>query len=164
MSLFLEYFELVLFLVLLALGYTIGRMKEQRHYQSIRRRERELAGVLAFAVRFPPDPNSPRECVLVTGSVVVSSDYFKQFVAGLRTLIGGRMASYESLLDRARREAVLRMKADAARHGANMILNVKVESTNVGGGFRGGVPAMEVFAYGTALKNAPDRREAPRAV
>jgi uncharacterized protein YbjQ (UPF0145 family) len=164
MSLFLEYLELIVFLVLLALGYTVGRMKEQRHYHSIRRRERELAGVLAFAVRFPPDPNTPHECVLVAGSVVVSSDYFKQFVAGLRTLIGGRLAAYESLLDRARREAVLRMKADAARHGASMILNVKVESTNVGGGFRGGVPAMEVFAYGTALKPVPAPPGAPRAV
>ena len=164
MELFLEHFDLLLFVVLLALGYSIGRMKERRHYQSIRRRERELAGVLAFGIRFPPDPHTPRECVLVTGSVVVSSDYFKQFVAGLRTFIGGRMAAYETLLDRARREAVLRMKADAARHGASLILNVKVESTNVGGGMRGGVPAMEVFAYGTALKPAPVQREAPRAV
>jgi uncharacterized protein YbjQ (UPF0145 family) len=163
MSFLLQHFELVVFLVLLALGYTIGRMREQRHYRSIRRRERELAGVLVFAVRFPPDSRTPRECMLVTGSVVVSSDYFKTFVAGLRTLVGGRMAAYESLLDRARREAVLRMKADAVRHGANLILNVKVESTNVGGGFRGGVPAMEVFAYGTALKPPPAPREAPRA-
>jgi uncharacterized protein YbjQ (UPF0145 family) len=139
-------------------------VKEQRHYQSIRRRERELARVLAFATRFPPDPGAPRECVLVTGSVVVASDYFKQFVTGLRTLIGGRMAAYESLLDRARREAVLRMKADAVRHGCNLILNVKLESTNVGGGMRGGLPAMEVFAYGTALKPALGPREAPRAV
>lgn len=164
MQLLLEYFELVLFVVLLALGYSVGRVKEKRHYQSIRRRERELAGVLAFGIRFPPDPHTPRECVLVTGSVVVGSDYFKQFVTGLRTLIGGRMAAYESLLDRARREAVLRMKADAARHGASLILNVKLESTNVGGGMRGGLPAMEVFAYGTALKPGPGPREAPRAV
>jgi len=160
MQAFFEYFDLLLFVVLLALGYGIGRMNEQRHYRSIRQRERELAGVLAFGIRFPPDPKTPRDCVLVTGSVVVSSDYFKQFVAGLRTLIGGRMAAYESLLDRARREAMLRMKADAVRHGASLILNVKVESTNVGGGMRGGVPAMEVFAYGTALKPP---REAPRA-
>lgn len=160
MGLFLEYFELVLFVVLLALGYSVGRVKERRHYRSIRRRERELAGVLAFGIRFPPDPNTPRECVLVTGSVVVGSDYFKQFVAGLRMLLGGRLTSYETLLDRARREAMLRMKADAVRHGANLILNVKIESTNVGGGMRGGVPAMEVFAYGTALKPP---REAPRA-
>ena len=160
MQAFFEYFDLLLFVVLLALGYSVGRAREMRHFQSIRRRERELAGVLAFAIRFPPDPNTPRDCVLVTGSVVVGSDYFKQFVAGLRTLIGGRMAAYETLLDRARREAMLRMKADAARHGASLILNVKVESTNVGGGMRGGVPAMEVFAYGTALKPP---REAPRA-
>jgi uncharacterized protein YbjQ (UPF0145 family) len=163
MQLVLEYFELILFVVLLALGYSVGRVREKRHYRSIRRREAELAGVLAFGIRFPPDPNTPRDCVLVTGSVVVSSDYFKQFVAGLRTLIGGRMAAYETLLDRARREAVLRMKADAVRHGASLILNVKLESTNVGGGMRGGVPAMEVFAYGTALKPAPGPREAPRA-
>jgi uncharacterized protein YbjQ (UPF0145 family) len=124
MGLLLEYFELILFVVLLALGYSVGRVREKRHFQSIRRRERELAGVLAFGIRFPPDPKTPRECVLVTGSVVVSSDYFKQFVAGLRTLIGGRMAAYETLLDRARREAMLRMKADAA-HGASLILNVR---------------------------------------
>jgi len=163
MQALLDYFDLLLFVALLAAGYSVGRMKERRHYRSIRRRERELAGVLAFAIRFPPDPQSPRECALVTGSVVVSSDYFKTFVASLRTLVGGRMSAYESLLDRARREAVLRMKADAARHGANLILNVKIESTNVGGGMRGGLPAMEVFAYGTALKPAPAPREAPRA-
>jgi hypothetical protein len=72
MELFLEYFEFILFVVLLALGYSVGRVKERRHYRSIRRRERELAGVLAFGIRFPPDPNTPRECVLVTGSVVVA--------------------------------------------------------------------------------------------
>jgi len=163
MDLILEYFDFLLFLVLLALGYFVGRMNEQRHYLSIRRRERQLANVLAFAARFPPDPHTPRECVLVTGSVVVSSDYFKQFVTGLRTLIGGRMRAYESLLDRARREAMLRMKADASRHGCRLIFNVKVESTNVGGGMRGGTAAMEVLAYGTALKSLPDRSEAPRA-
>jgi uncharacterized protein YbjQ (UPF0145 family) len=62
------------------------------------------------------------------------------------------MSAYESLLDRARREALLRMKQEALRQGCKLILNVKVESTNVTGGFRGGLPAIEVFAYGTALK------------
>ncbi|MFT6733724.1 MAG: hypothetical protein ACJAS9_001914 [Polaribacter sp.] len=37
-------------------------------------------------------------------------DYFKRFLAGLRNIFGGRVVTYESLVDRARREAILRMK------------------------------------------------------
>ncbi|HEU0204156.1 MAG TPA: YbjQ family protein [Burkholderiaceae bacterium] len=146
-----DWLDIILTVGLLALGYFVGRFNEQRHYRSIRTRERALANVMAFAIRFPPDPHTPQRCVLVTGSVVISSDYFKRFVAGLRNLVGGRMSAYESLLDRARREAVLRMKQEALRQGCKLILNVKVESTNVTGGFRGGLPAIEVLAYGTAL-------------
>jgi uncharacterized protein YbjQ (UPF0145 family) len=62
------------------------------------------------------------------------------------------MKSYETLLDRARREAVLRMKEEARRQGYRLIVNVKVESSNIAGGNRGGLPAVEAFAYGTALK------------
>src|SRR5688572_8141993 len=149
-----EFFSWIVFLVLLALGYFIGRWKERAHYVSIRKREKEYAHILAFAVRYPPDVVTPQECRLVTGSVVISSDYFKQFVAGLRTLIGGRLSSYESLLDRARREAMLRMKQEAKRFGSTLVINVKVESTTVSGGMRQGLPAMEVMTYGTALKPA----------
>jgi uncharacterized protein YbjQ (UPF0145 family) len=148
--------QLIIFLVLLALGYFVGRWKEHAHYVSIRKREAQLANVLAFAVRDPPDVVTPQDCRLVSGSVVISSDYFKQFVAGLRTLIGGRLTSYESLLDRARREATLRMKEEAQRFGSTLVINVKVESTTVSGGMRKGLPAMEILAYGTALK--PTRR------
>ncbi len=155
----LQFLDWIIFLVLLALGYGVGRWNERRHYVSIRERERRHRDVLAFAARFPPDPVTPQHCRLVTGSVVVSSDYFKQFVAGLRSLIGGRMSMYETLLDRARREAVLRMKEDAIRDGSKLIVNVKIETMTVGGGARGGVPSMEVFAYGTALRPlAPDSR------
>lgn len=152
MDIILEFFQWIVFLALLALGYFVGRWKERAHYASIRRREAQYASVLAFAVRYPPDVVTPQDCRLVSGSVVISSDYFKQFVAGLRTFIGGRLASYESLLDRARREAILRMKEEAQRFGSSLVINVKVETTTVSGGARQGVPAMEVMAYGTALK------------
>ncbi len=148
----MEFFQWIVFLVLLALGYFIGRWKERAHYVSIRNRETQFASVLTFATRYPPDVVTRQECRLVSGSVVVSSDYFKQFVAGLRTFFGGRLASYESLLDRARREAVLRMKAEARQFGSTLVVNVKVETTTVSGGARQGIPAMEVMAYGTALK------------
>ncbi len=152
MEVLAEFFNIIVFVALLALGYFVGRWKERKHYTSIREREAQYANVLAFAVRYPPDVVTPQDCKLVSGSVVISSDYFKQFVAGLRTLIGGRLTSYESLLDRARREATLRMKAEAQRFGSTLVVNVKMESTTISGGFRKGMPAMEVMAYGTALK------------
>ena len=157
----LDYLDWIVFLTLLAVGYFAGRAAESRHFASIRKREKELAKVLAFATKYPPAAHLPQQVRLVSGSAVVGSDYFKQFVASLRTLIGGRMKSYESLLDRARREAILRMKEEARRHGYRLVVNVKIESSNITGGNRGGLPAVEAFAYGTALKPVapaePDR-------
>ena len=58
-----------------------------------------------------------RTSFLVNGSTVVSNDYFKRLLAILRNIFGGRVKAYESLLDRARREAVLRMKDEAHSSG-----------------------------------------------
>ena len=52
---------------------------------------------------------------LVSGSVVISSDYFKTFVAGFRAFFGGRFRGYETLLERARRDALWKSFHDAAR-------------------------------------------------
>jgi uncharacterized protein YbjQ (UPF0145 family) len=147
-----EFFNWIIFLLLLTLGYFVGRWNERTQYVSIRLREAQCANVLTFATRTPPDVVTRQDCRLVSGSVVISSDYFKQFVAGLRTLIGGRLTSYESLFDRARREAILRLKEDAQRFGSTLVVNLKVETTSVSGGTRRGMPAMEIMAYGTALK------------
>lgn len=152
MEFLFDYFELAVFLFLLALGFFVGRLLEARHYRSIRKREKALRKVLAFATRFPPNMIDPQECRMVTGCVVISSDYFKQFVAGLRNLVGGRFRGYESLLDRARREAILRMKEDAKRQGFDLIVNVRLENTSISGGRQGAMPSFELFAYGTALR------------
>ncbi|MGH8664838.1 MAG: YbjQ family protein, partial [Burkholderiales bacterium] len=84
----------------------------------------------------------------VHGTVVVSADYFKTFVAGLRNLIGGRFRAYETLLERARREAVLRLKEQARAKGARLVVCVRFETTSISSGW---APAIEVLAYGTAL-------------
>ena len=80
----------------------------------------------------------------------MSIDSFKKFVAGLRDLVGGRVSSYESLLERARREALLRMKAEARALGAQSVWNVRLETSSITKGGKG-VSAVEVLAYGTAL-------------
>lgn len=143
--------ELGILLALLALGFGFGRLAERRHYASIRAREDRYADLLVFSARVPPEPERLRNSRLVLGSVVISVDYFKRFVAGLRSLVGGRVTSYESLLDRARREAVLRMKEDAARLGARMIFCVRIETASISQGAQGAIGSVEVLAYGTAL-------------
>jgi len=146
-----QFIEWALVFVLIAVGYIFGRIAELRHYKSIRAREKKLAHILIFNLRWPPVIGKQCDSALVTGSVVVSADYFKSFVGGLRKIIGGRFRGYETLVDRARREAVLRMKEDARKRGAKMIFNVRFETFQVGAGTRRGLAAVEVLAYGTAL-------------
>ena len=143
--------ELSILLTLLAVGFIAGRVAESRHYASILKREEMLAPVLVVPSKRPPPMTPAPGTRFVSGSVVVSVDYFKRFVAGLRLLVGGRLTSYESLLDRARREAMLRMKAKAHANGAAMVFNVKLETASISKGRRNSIGSIEVYAYGTAI-------------
>lgn len=149
--------DLIIFVILLGLGYGFGRLAESSHYRSILRREQTFRSILLIAARTPPADLIPRKTQLVAGNVVISVDYFKRFLAGLRNLFGGRVHSYESLLDRARREAILRMKAEAHALGADMVFNIKMETASISKGRRNAIGAVEVLAYGTAC--VPHSRE-----
>ena len=113
--------------------------------------EDELAGLAAIASRHPPTDRQYQQH-LVSGNVVVASDYFKSFLASLVNLLGGRVKSFETLLDRGRREALLRLKEQASQQQATAIFNVKYETVRVGGR----VTTIEVLAYGTALVPSTD--------
>ena len=112
--------DVIVFLVLLSLGYGFGQLAEKRHYRSILAREKLLRRIPAIASKYPPTDIESPSSLLVSGNVVISIDYFKRFIAALRNFFGGRVTSYESLLDRARREAILRMKEQAARRGSRV--------------------------------------------
>jgi uncharacterized protein YbjQ (UPF0145 family) len=78
-------------------------------------------------------------------------DYFKRILAAMRNVIGGTVRSYETLIDRARREAILRMK-ESAPVGTSIIINVRVETSTIGNNTRNkSVGCVEALAYGTAL-------------
>jgi uncharacterized protein YbjQ (UPF0145 family) len=142
------FFNIGIPLLLLLVGYVVGRILEKRHYASIRQRERELKSIVALTTRFPPQGVALEKFNLVSGAVVVSSDYFKTFVAGFRNLFGGRFRGYETLLDRARREALLRLKAQAKAQGSQLVLGVRYQTSTISGS---ATPSMEVIAYGTAV-------------
>ncbi len=147
----MSWVELGVFLVLLALGYFFGRYAERSHYRSILRREKESLKFPLLTLRTPPASLKRCDALLVTGNVVVSVDYFKRFLAGLRALVGGRLKSYESLVDRARREAILRMKEQAMDRGAVVVMAVRIETASISKGQGQAIGSIEVLAYGTAI-------------
>jgi uncharacterized protein YbjQ (UPF0145 family) len=143
--------DLIIFLALLATGYLFGSWAERRHYMAIETREKDFLHL--------PTTNSKEgfvssrvvHCQMVQGNAVISVDYCKRLLASLRNLFGGTIRSYETLVDRARREAILRMK-EAAPAGTTMIVNVRIETATIGkNAHKKGVGCVEAIAYGTAL-------------
>lgn len=143
-------YDILIFLALMALGYGFGRYAEAKHYKSIIQREQELQHLPAVSSKVLPKVTHV-DNILVSGNVVISVDYFKRFLAMLRNFFGGRVTAYETLLDRARREAILRMKEQAKAMGANIIFNVKMETSSIYKGEKDSVGSVEILAYGTAL-------------
>jgi uncharacterized protein YbjQ (UPF0145 family) len=146
-------FELFAFLCLLALGYLAGSAIEQKHYVSIRERERRTLSVPVDNIGAKQPLPEAEGAQLFVGSVVISSDYFKTFLAGLSNIVGGQVFAYESLLDRGRREALLRMKEDAIRWGAKKVINVRLETATISSPTgNSGIVSIEIIAYGTGLR------------
>lgn len=152
-DLLLNNLDLFVFLCLLALGYTCGTIAERRHYKSILRREKELVKLMVVNAEGRFAEGVVRDSFLVNGSMVVSNDYFKRLLAILRNLFGGRVKAYESLIDRSRREAILRMKEEARARGAHMIVNVRLETSTIGrsANKKNSIGSIETLAYGTAV-------------
>ncbi|HOJ68874.1 MAG TPA: heavy metal-binding domain-containing protein [Candidatus Hydrogenedentes bacterium] len=154
-------FQLGVFLVLLALGFFVGRWNEAKHYASIRDRERRLAHLPVIASHDWEKDRPTREAWLETACVVISIDYFKRIALGLRNLFGGEARSIEPLLDRARREALLRLKESAVARGADILVNLRLETSSIYGnkGNQQSIGSVELFAYATAIRyDGPEPR------
>jgi uncharacterized protein YbjQ (UPF0145 family) len=85
----------------------------------------------------------------VFGVVVRSRGLGGNIVAGLRTLLGGEIHEYTSMVEDARRQAIDRMTQNAALMGANAVTRMMFDSTEMG------QTMTEIVAYGTAVVLAP---------
>jgi len=83
---------------------------------------------------------------IVKGSVVQSKHFGKDFMAGMKTLVGGEIASYTEMLNESRQIAVKRMVDEAEAIGADAVINVRYATSSMM------QSAAEVIAYGTAVK------------
>ena len=83
---------------------------------------------------------------MVKGTVVQTKNIGRDFMAGMKTLVGGDIVGYTEMLNEARQIAVKRMVDEAKELGADAVIGVKYGSSQVMNG------AAEVIAYGTAVK------------
>ena len=83
---------------------------------------------------------------LVRGNTVQAKHAGKDFVAGIRSIVGGEIREYTEMLAEAREIALKRMEEKAVKLGADAVINVRFMTSAIMGG------AAELLAYGTAVK------------
>lgn len=142
--------QLLLVIAFLLLGLIAGKTIEHLHFKKLEAREQSLRHIRVCNLRNIQGVQAG-QYFLVAGSVVIATDYFKTFVSGFRNIFGGEMRAYRSLMQRARREALVRLLEQADASGAESVWNVRYETSSIQGKNRPG--GVEVLAYGTAVRS-----------
>ena len=139
--------------VMLVGAWISGGMLERRHLKSLLLLESGSSGVLAITIEDLPPDWHVESCELVMGNVVISQDYFKRVAASIKSIFGGNIGVLEPLLERARREALIRMKGVAHARGYDTIINVRIETATLASsrGNGKGTAGVEILAFGTAI-------------
>lgn len=129
----------------LTLGFFVGGAREKKHFNELIQREAKLLSLMPTRSVVGKKIEAG-EVFLVNGNVVVASDYFKDFVGSLKSFFGGRMKPQEALMDRARREAVCRLREKALELGAQEVVDLHIQTSFLD------QQGVEVSAYATAIK------------
>ena len=146
--------QLAVAVMIILIGLLAGSWIERRHYRSIEKREAELRPIPMSTLSELPAVETILRSRVVYGSVVISIDAFKQALASLQRFFGGEVTAYETLVDRARREALLRLYDQVGP--PEILANVRIETSPIGGGGgRERVTSIEVLAYATAVELRP---------
>ncbi|USZ72693.1 YbjQ family protein [Natronosalvus halobius] len=93
-----------------------------------------------------PDGEIDEILGVARGNTVEARNVGRDITQGIRNIFGGELKAYSELLSKARDEAVDRMEADAERMGADAVVNVRLETSQITDG------GSEVMAYGTAVR------------
>ncbi|MHC3437706.1 YbjQ family protein [Natrialbaceae archaeon A-gly3] len=93
-----------------------------------------------------PDREIVEMLGIARGNTVEARNVGRDITQGLRNVFGGELKGYSELLTKARDEAITRMEADTERMGADAVVNVRLETSQITDG------GSEVMAYGTAVR------------
>ncbi|MBR3405269.1 MAG: YbjQ family protein [Firmicutes bacterium] len=102
--------------------------------------------MLLLNIDYVPGREIAEALGIVKGATVQSKNFGRDFMAGMKTLVGGEIVGYTEMLNEARQIATKRMVDEAESLGADAIVGVRYGSSQVMQG------AAEVIAYGTAVK------------
>ncbi len=89
-----------------------------------------------------------RYCGIVSGEAILGANIFRDFLAGVRDIVGGRAASYEKELHQAREIAMREIEEEAAKLDANAVIGVDIDYEVVGQGSS----MLMVSVSGTAVQ------------
>lgn len=156
----MEFLSLAITPLLLLGAWISGSILERRHLKNLLLLESGSRGVLAVTIEDLPPGWQVESSELVMGNVVISQDYFKRVMASIKGIFGGNIGVLEPLLERARREALIRMKGVAHARGYDTIVNVRMETATLASSRGGGkgTAGVEILAFGTAIKLLNGRR------
>ena len=129
-------------------GWLLASWFERRHLRSLSAREAPLQHILINTSKHHGSCE-PEACTLLIGSVVVAHDYFRTLIIVIRRLIGGNISPYERLVQRGRREALIRLKEEADLRGVDKVINIRFGTTAISGRF---LHAVEMVAYGMGIR------------
>jgi uncharacterized protein YbjQ (UPF0145 family) len=118
-------------LVVFIIPMISGRIIEQKHFKELERREGALKGKVLIHNKKYPTMEQPSGSFLVAGEVCIGADRFKTWLAKWRQLVGGRMGSLAPVIERARREATLRMVESAVKQGCTEVGNIRFTTANL---------------------------------
>ena len=150
----MEFMQLIIMVIFFVVIFFVGTGIEKNHYREIKEKEKSFKDLPAISSKKVADLGNVVDSRLVSGCIVISNDAFKKLVAQIYNIFGGRISVYETLFDRARREAIIRMKKQARMFGADMVVNTRFETSRLGAVNSGnkGLGIFEILAYGTAVR------------
>ncbi|HMO14133.1 MAG TPA: heavy metal-binding domain-containing protein [Pirellulaceae bacterium] len=121
-------------LLLLVAAFALGGYVDRKHLANLAERERLCQSIqLSQSQHFfsPHFGGSPPQ--IVTAETVVANNHFKRFLASWRKFFGGEIKSFHVLVERARRETLMRLVENAQQQGFNALCNVRLDSVDIGG-------------------------------
>ncbi|MGF1633833.1 MAG: YbjQ family protein [Phycisphaerae bacterium] len=150
--------------LLIFIGLTAGGVVERRHLRNLAARRQTVSHMLVTDVRtFHGGVAASHAPRLMLADAVVSANYLKSFLAGLKKIFGGELGTYRSLMFRAREEATLRLLEAAAAEGFDAVCNLRLDTADVAGSAseRRSRPVVivSVMAAGTAYRREPNSPE-----